>query len=87
MQRYFFTLNECDDRTIDEEGIRLPALADARARAVTQARAIMCAEIETGRLCLSCGIEIRDQAGDLLLYVPFKECVEVSGLEALARAV
>lgn len=80
MQRYFFHLNECGTATLDEEGVLLPALADARARAIDQARAIMCAEVQEGRLCLSCNIEVRDADGHVALSVPFKEALHVSGL-------
>lgn len=80
MQRYYFNLNECGTATTDEEGIELASIADARARAIEQARAIMCAEVQEGRLCLGCNIEVRDARGHVAINVPFKEAITVSGL-------
>ena len=80
MARYFFALHECGTILDDEEGRDLPDLAAARQQAVTAARAVMCAEIDEGRLCLSCRIVVTDADRRELLTVPFREAVLVSGM-------
>jgi hypothetical protein len=44
------------------------------------AREIMSNEVKNGKLCLSCHIEVEDEAGQVVLTLPFKEAVQVSGL-------
>lgn len=83
MPRFYFVLNECGDVTEDPEGLVLPDLEVARAKAVEAARDIMSAELLTGKLCLSCHIEVADAARNTLLTVPFSAAVSVSGLSAL----
>lgn len=80
MTRYFFNLYECGAATMDEEGALLSGVPDARTRAIDEARAIMSAEVQAGRLCLSCNIEVVDADGTLAVNVPFKEAVELSGM-------
>ena len=75
MTCYFFNLHECGTVLEDEEGRELPDLDTARATAVADARAIMCAEVAEGRLCLSCSIVVRDAAGQEVLTVPFKDAL------------
>jgi hypothetical protein len=81
MPRYFFDLNECGRRLVDEEGRELDASDDFRAIAIHEARTMMQAEIADGRLCLGCAVEIRDERGNTILCVPFKEAVKVAGLD------
>lgn len=80
MQRYFFNLHECGSVTLDEKGIEFLAVAQAHDYALRQARAIMCAEVQEGRLCLGCNIEVRDAEGRLAVNVPFKDALTLSGL-------
>lgn len=80
MQKYFFTLNECGKVLIDEEGVSLSGIEEARERATVQARSIMRAEVEEGRLCMSCQIDVLDDSGALVLSLPFKEAVKLSGI-------
>jgi hypothetical protein len=40
----------------------------------------MAGEVQAGRLCLSCWIEVMGQNQKLLLVMPFKEALEVTGL-------
>jgi len=81
MTRFFFNLHECGAVIVDEEGRELAGLDRARAEAVTAARAVMSDELLSGRLCLACAIEIRDEQGEVLLTVPFRDTVEISGLD------
>lgn len=80
MPRFYFQLNECGKVLSDPEGVEMRDLDEARARAVIEARTIMCAEVAEGRLCLSCSIEVRDAGGLAVLDVPFREAVRVSGV-------
>ncbi len=79
MTRYFFNLYECGRVTIDEEGLLLEDLPDAHARAIGEARAIMCAEVREGRLCLNCNIEVVDDGGALAVNVDFRDALVLSG--------
>lgn len=80
MNRYFFNLYECGRVTIDEEGLLLATVPEAHHRAIDEARAIMCAEVKEGRLCLNCNIEVVDDQGTLAVNVPFKDALEVGGV-------
>jgi hypothetical protein len=40
----------------------------------------MCAEVTEGKLCLACYIEVHDETGDVVMTVPFKEAVTVTGV-------
>ena len=80
MARYFFHLHECGTITRDAEGQELPDDAAVREEALRLARNIMAGEIEGGRLCLLCKIEVHDEAGQLVMYMPFKDAVVVTGL-------
>ncbi len=79
MPLYRLNLNECGVVIHDVEGIERPDLAGARDAAIAGARDIMAAELGEGRLCLSCHIEIEDAAGVIVLTVPFRDAVSVTG--------
>lgn len=80
MLRLFFHLHECGTVVLDEEGVEVESLADARLRAVRDARSIMAAEVGGGRLCLSCHITVEDDKGAILLTIPFREALQVTGI-------
>jgi len=80
MATYFFHLHECGTVVPDEEGQGLPSQFNVRDAAKREARSIMAGEVQAGRLCLSCWIEVMDQNQKLLLVMPFKEALEVTGL-------
>lgn len=80
MPRMFFHLHECGKVLSDTEGAEVQDLQAARVRAIREARAIMCAEVAEGRLCLSCRIEVQDERGEAVLAIPFKDAVTVSGI-------
>lgn len=80
MARYYFNLEECGQVVPDEEGIERDNLEAVRAEALRSAREVMCAELNEGRLCLSCHIEVRDETGATVLTLPFKDAVTISGL-------
>ncbi len=41
----------------------------------------MCAELQEGRLFLTGSIEVTDEGGKLVLSLPFRDCVEIVGVE------
>ncbi len=79
MARYFFDLHECGCVTTDAEGMERPSLEAVRNEAVRAARGIMCAEVDRGQLCLSCHIEVRDEAGVMVMKVAFGDLLRVTG--------
>ena len=80
MQRYFFDLHECGTHVEDEEGRELVDIVDARRSAIAEAREVMSHEVREGRLCLSCRIDVRDEVGTLVLTLPFREALAVTGV-------
>ena len=79
MAHFYFDLHECSTVTPDPEGRDFATLDAARTAAITDARAIMCGEIDGGALCLDCHIDISDENHVHLLRVLFKDAVEVNG--------
>jgi hypothetical protein len=82
MARYHFHLHECGTVITDEEGLDKPDLESVRHEAVMSAREIMCNEMKKGKLCLGCHIEVEYEVGQVVLTVPFKEAVQVSGISS-----
>lgn len=80
MARYFFHLHECGTVSLDSTGIERDGIDDVREEACKSAREVMCAELKEGRLCLACYIEVLDDAGTVVLTVPFREAVKITGL-------
>jgi hypothetical protein len=80
MARYHFNLHQCGTTIADEEGLEKPDLESVRHEALMSAREIMCNEMMSGKLCLSCHIEVQDAAGQVVHVLPFKEAVEVTGI-------
>jgi len=80
MPRYFFRLSECGTVLEDREGAELPDTTAALHRATIEARSIMAAEVASGKLCLSCRIEICDNDGEQVAVVPFRDVLSISGL-------
>ena len=81
MPLFYLNLNECGSLTVDDEGYELANLDAARGAGVAAARDIMAEEIKSGTLCLSCRIEVTDANGVVLMVVPFKDGVGVTGFE------
>lgn len=80
MPRYFFHLYECGNLIADDEGRLLPDEASIQRAALKEARHVMAAEVQAGKLCLSCRIDVIDEHGRPVLTLPFKEAIEVTGL-------
>ena len=73
MARYFFHLHATDGRTEDSEGREFDSLAGARHAAIRDARSIICADVQQGRLDLCGYIEVADASGTTVLTVTFRE--------------
>lgn len=80
MPLLFFQLNECGAVTEDPDGREVANLDAAWDVAIRAARAVMCAELDEGRLCLGCHIDVIDADGAHLLRVPFREAVTITGM-------
>lgn len=80
MAHYFLDLHECGKVTDDHDGQEHAGIEEVRQEAYRAAREVMCAELAEGRLCLSCHIEVRDEGAAVVLCVPFREAVTISGL-------
>ena len=76
MRRYFFNLYD-DTVVLDEEGIELPDLAAAKAKAFASARDMACAEVLNGHLSLDHRIEVVDERARLVCTVRFGDVVSV----------
>ena len=77
MATYFFHLHNEHDVLLDEEGIDLPDLVAIRDHALTEARAIIAADVAEGTINLGLSIEVRDSAGAVVLQLPFSEAVTI----------
>jgi hypothetical protein len=74
MPRFFFnTIGK--EKVHDPEGTELPSLADARMEALEDARDAMSRAILQGYDISSHRIEVCNEAGDVLLVVPFVDAI------------
>jgi hypothetical protein len=73
--RYHFHLHDRAGLTKDMEGRNLPDLPAARARAIREARAIICDDVRQGCLDLTGRIEVTDGGGKPVLLLPFTDAV------------
>lgn len=79
MLKLFFHLHECGTEIIDEEGVEVESLKDARLHAIRDERSIMSSEVRAGKLCLSCHISVDDAHGANVMTVTFREALEITG--------
>jgi hypothetical protein len=78
MPRYFLNIRNNISFTRDEEGCELANADAARDVAVHGARSLMGAEVaDQGRLDLRARIEVLDEAGKIVLIVPFREALDI----------
>lgn len=80
MPRYFFDFHECGRHYPDEEGRLLGDRRMIHAVALHEARQLMAAEVQEGRLCLSCRIEVLDEDRRPVMAISFKDALEVKGI-------
>ena len=81
MPRFHFHLLEDGQMVIDDAGVERPSLEAVQRDAIRAAREVMCAELQEGRLFLTGSIEVTDEGGKLVLSLPFRDCVEIVGVE------
>jgi hypothetical protein len=79
MARYFFNLHECGTLILDEEGREVIDSDQLHALAIKEARQLMSVEVARGELCLSCRIEVLDADQRLVLILPFKDALNITG--------
>ncbi|MBY5354595.1 hypothetical protein HFO94_13815 [Rhizobium leguminosarum] len=79
MPRFYFNILSEAGSLEDWEGTELPDLDAARMEAVRDARALMSSAVLLGYDITSRSIEIRNEAGDILLVLPFSEAIKRMG--------
>ena len=77
MPHFYFHIFNGTGETHDDEGVDLPDLDSARARALSSIRSILREEIRGGLLDFGGVVRITDRYGALLLEIPFAMAVEV----------
>jgi hypothetical protein len=77
MPRYHFNIHNGTGFTPDEEGRELADLDVARAEGLKGARSILAEDVMKGHVDLKGKLEIVDEAGTLLLTIPFTEAVDI----------
>ena len=78
MPIYFFHLCDGADEILDAEGREIADDSSIEAAALKEARAIISHDALTGKIRLNQRIEVRDEAGDVVHRLQFKEAVTVS---------
>ena len=78
MPLYFFHVRGGSIEADEEEGVDLPDAAAVQAQAIRGARSIIAAEVLEGRLTLTDRIEVQDDAGRVVLTLPFSAAIEQS---------
>jgi hypothetical protein len=80
--RFYFHLHDRFGAVPDPDGRDLADLDVVRAQALKGARSIICEDVRDGRVDLTGRVDIYDEAGELVLSLPFAEAVElVSGAD------
>jgi hypothetical protein len=76
MPRFYFDTVTSGTIVSDDEGTELPGLEEATAEAIQDARALMSAAIMSGLDISKRSIQIRDEAGEIVLVIPFSDAVK-----------
>ena len=77
MPRYFFDLHN-DVDALDAEGKDLPDVAAAKANALKEAREMIQASVgEEGKINLHHCIQVRDETGDTIYTLQFRDAVVI----------
>jgi hypothetical protein len=74
--RFYFDLHN-DEDVLDREGKELSGLDEARKVAVAEAREMICASVENGKIDLNHFIEVRDEAGKTVHRLHFGQAVRI----------
>jgi hypothetical protein len=78
MAIFYLHLSNALGETEDEEGVQAETLAEAREVAIRGIRSLISAEAQNGAINLNGRIDIRDEARQLLLSVPFSDAITIS---------
>jgi hypothetical protein len=76
MPRFYFDTVTSGTIVSDDEGTELPGVKEATAEAIQDARALMSAAIMSGLDISKRSIQIRDEAGEIVLVIPFSDAVK-----------
>ncbi len=76
MPLFYFNIIAGDGIREDLEGTELPSLENARLEAIEDARTLMSDAILLGQDISSRRLEICNEAGDVLLTLPFKDAIK-----------
>lgn len=77
MGRFHFNIRNGSGDTWDEEGRELSGPQEAEALAVEGARSLLSEEVLTGDLDLRGYVEVTDEAGQVVLTVPFADVLNI----------
>ena len=77
MQTYYFHLRNGSDVLLDPEGRSLPSIEAVAAAAMREARALISAEVTTGKVSLISYIDVEDQAGQVVHTLSFEDAVRI----------
>ena len=77
MPRYFLHQLTKHGLIHDHEGSELRDLEEARLEAIKDARHIMADAVRSGRNIVSRSFQVHDEAGNLLLVIPFSEAISI----------
>jgi hypothetical protein len=80
MTRYFLHIHNSHGAAEDDEGTTANSLSEAREHAVAGIRSLLAAEALNGEMNFKGRIDISDEAGKVLLSVPFTDALSVKGL-------
>ena len=78
MPRYFFHLQQSDNRFDDSEGQILRDADEAWATAKATARALIAGDPARQNVWITSSFEVTDEAGEIILEFPFVEAIDVS---------
>jgi hypothetical protein len=79
MPRYFLHQRDGVDEILDPDGTQFETLDELRRSVLAGARDLMSADVKQGKLDLRYRIDAENEAGQLVLSIPFKEAVSITG--------
>lgn len=79
MPQFYLHIHNAHGDAEDDEGSDASSLAEAREKAIKGIRSLLSSEVANGQMNLRGRIDISDQSGKVLLSVPFKDAVTITG--------
>jgi len=74
---FYFHVCHANGFTEDKDGLDLPSVPAARAKAINGLRDLLAGELRSGTLNLASFIEIEDEHRQMVMTVPFSEAVTI----------